>query len=177
MFTKNEKKLKSRVLGKIVYKFWSPRDLYTMTLCAAAAVLSTHDTFSSVSHFVHFLRKPRKTECMQWPNAMDIFFSFARLVSCVYILLLASKPLPSLHLLYKAKFRQVSTFFHEHIFLPWEFLLIKKLEIEKTKTTFVISVLKVVYKVVLVFFKFFNFFINKNSKGRKLSVINITFLR
>ena len=100
---KMKKNLKSRVLGKIVYKFWSPRDLYTMTLCAAAAaVLSTHDTFSSVSHFVHFLRKPRKTECMQWPNAMDIFFSFARVVSCVYILLLASKPLPSLHLLYKA---------------------------------------------------------------------------
>ena len=45
----------------------------------------------------------------------------------------------------KAKFTQVSTFFHEHIFLPWEFLLIKKLEIEKTKTAFVISVLKVVY--------------------------------
>ena len=36
-------------------------------------------------------------------------------------------------------------------FLPWEFLLIKKLEIEKTKTTFIISVLKVVYLVVLVF--------------------------
>ena len=45
----------------------------------------------------------------------------------------------------KAKFTEVSTFFHEHIFLPWEFLLIKKLEIEKTKTTFIISVLKVVY--------------------------------
>ena len=47
--------------------------------------------------------------------------------------------------LFKAKFTQVSTFFHEHIFLPWEFFLIKKFEIEKTKTTFVISVLKVVY--------------------------------
>ena len=82
---KMKKKLKSRVLGKIVYKFWSPRDLYTMTLCAAAAaVLSTHDTFSSVSHFVHFLRKPRKTECMQWPNAMDIFFFFC---SCRFLCL------------------------------------------------------------------------------------------
>jgi hypothetical protein len=30
-------------------------------------------------------------------------------------------------------------------FLPWEFLLVKKLEIEKTKTTFIISVLKFVY--------------------------------
>ena len=29
--------------------------------------------------------------------------------------------------------------------LPWEFFLVKKLEIEKTKTTFIISVLKVVY--------------------------------
>jgi hypothetical protein len=45
----------------------------------------------------------------------------------------------------KAKFVQVFTFFHKHIFLPWEFLLVKKLEIEKTKTNFVISVLKVVY--------------------------------
>ena len=36
-------------------------------------------------------------------------------------------------------------------FLPWEFLLVKKLEIEKIKTTFMISVLKVVYLVVLVF--------------------------
>ena len=45
----------------------------------------------------------------------------------------------------KAKFTQVSTFFQEHIFFPREFLLIKKLEIEITKTTFVISVLKVVF--------------------------------
>ena len=30
-------------------------------------------------------------------------------------------------------------------FLPWEFLLVKKLEIENTKTTFIILVLKVVY--------------------------------
>ena len=29
--------------------------------------------------------------------------------------------------------------------LPWEFLLVKKLEIEKTKTAFIISVFKVVY--------------------------------
>ena len=29
-------------------------------------------------------------------------------------------------------------------YLPWEFVLVKKLEIEKTKTTFIISVLKVV---------------------------------
>ena len=53
-------------------------------------------------------------------------------------------------------------------FLLWEFLLVKKSEIEKTKTTFIISVLKVVYQVVLVFSKS-NFFINKNSQGRKLS--------
>ena len=38
----------------------------------------------------------------------------------------------------------------------------KKLEIEKTKTTFIISVLKAVYKVPLVFSKS-NFFINKYS--------------
>jgi hypothetical protein len=53
-------------------------------------------------------------------------------------------------------------------FLPWEFLLVKKLEIQKTKTSFIISVLKVVYLVVLVF-SISNFFANKNSQGRKLS--------
>ena len=45
----------------------------------------------------------------------------------------------------KAKFAEESTFFLRTDFLPWEFLFIKKLEIEKTKTTFTISVLKVVY--------------------------------
>ena len=49
-----------------------------------------------------------------------------------------------------------------------QFLLVKQLEIEKTKTSFIISVLKVVYWVVLVF-SIFNLVINKNSKGRKLS--------
>ena len=67
----------------------------------------------------------------------------------------------------KAKFIWVSIFFHEHIFLLWEFLLLKKLEIQKTKTTFVITVLKVVYKVVLVY-SISNFFINKISQERKM---------
>jgi hypothetical protein len=31
------------------------------------------------------------------------------------------------------------------LIIPWEFLLVKKFEIEKTKTTFIISVLKVAY--------------------------------
>ena len=38
-------------------------------------------------------------------------------------------------------------------FLPWEFLLLKKLEIEKTKTSFIISVLKVVGILKSVHFK------------------------
>ena len=44
----------------------------------------------------------------------------------------------------KAELTQVGIYFALN-FLPWEFLLIKKLEIEKTKATFIISVLKVVY--------------------------------
>ena len=48
-------------------------------------------------------------------------------------------------------------------FLPWEVLLIKKLEIEKTKPTFIISVLKVLHLVVLVF-SIYNFFSNKNRE-------------
>ena len=51
-------------------------------------------------------------------------------------------------------------------------MLAKKLEIEKTKATFIISVLKVVYVVVLVFL-ISNFFTNKNSQGRKLSAKKI----
>ena len=48
----------------------------------------------------------------------------------------------------------------------------KKLEIKKTKNTFIVSVLKVVHLVVLVFL-ISNFFTNKNSKGRKLSAKRI----
>ena len=40
------------------------------------------------------------------------------------------------------------------------------------KTTFIISVLKVVYLVVFVFL-IFNYFTNKNSQGRKLSAKKI----
>ena len=58
-------------------------------------------------------------------------------------------------------------------FLHWEFLLVKNLEIEKTKTTFITPVLKVVYLVVLVF-SISNCFINKNSQGRKLSAKKIS---
>ena len=58
-------------------------------------------------------------------------------------------------------------------FLPWAFSLVKKLEIEKTKTTFIISVLKCVYYVTLFFFRTqfssLGFFINKKSwKSKKL---------
>ena len=67
-------------------------------------------------------------------------------------------------------------FFFALNFLPWELLLIKKLGFEKTKTTFVISVLKVVYYVVLVF-SITNIFINNNSQGRTLSAKKNTFLR
>ena len=42
------------------------------------------------------------------------------------------------------------------------------MEIVKTKTTFILLVLKVVFQVVLVF-SVSNFFVNKNSQGSKLS--------
>ena len=50
------------------------------------------------------------------------------------------------------------------------------MEIKKTKTTFITSVLKVVYWVVLVF-SISNFFINKNSQRRKLSAKKSTYLQ
>ena len=73
----------------------------------------------------------------------------------------------------KAELQQVGIFFAIN-FLPWDFLLIKKLEIKKTKTTFIISVLKVVYyDYVVLVFSISNFFINKKSQGRKLRVKKI----
>ena len=55
-------------------------------------------------------------------------------------------------------------------FLPWEFLLIKKLDFEKTKTTEYATFKTDIIKVVLVF-SISNFYTNKNSQGRKLSVV------
>ena len=55
-------------------------------------------------------------------------------------------------------------------FLPWEFLLIKKLEIGKTKTTKYTIFKTDIIKVVLVF-SISNFFTNKNAQGRKLSAV------
>ena len=52
-------------------------------------------------------------------------------------------------------------------FLLWEFLLVKRLEIEKTKTTFVISVLKVDITKVGFVCSISNFLINKTAQGRK----------
>ena len=57
------------------------------------------------------------------------------------------------------KFVQKLIFFLVHLFAR-EILLLKKLEIEKTKPTFIISVLKVEYQVGLVF-SISNFFMLK----------------
>ena len=55
-------------------------------------------------------------------------------------------------------------------FLPWEFSLVKKLEIEKTKTTkyttFKIDRIKVVLVCLIS-----NFFTNEKSQGIKLSAV------
>ena len=63
-------------------------------------------------------------------------------------------------------------FFFALNFLPWEFLFIKKLEIEKTKTTQYTTFKTDRIKVVLVF-SISNFFTNKKSQGRKLSSIQL----
>ena len=55
--------------------------------------------------------------------------------------------------------------------LDWiNLLLIKKLKIEKTKTTQYTTFKTDITKVVLVF-SISNFFTNKNSQGRKLSAV------
>ena len=55
-------------------------------------------------------------------------------------------------------------------FLPWEFLLVKKLDFEKTKTPYYATFKTGVIEGVLVF-SIFNFFTSKNSQGRKLSAV------
>ena len=60
-------------------------------------------------------------------------------------------------------------FFSRTDFLPWEFLLSKKLEIEKTKTTFIISVLKVVSQVTQ-FFQILTFLLTKVPREGNLFV-------
>ena len=74
------------------------------------------------------------------------------------------------HMSISIKLNQV--FFFELNFLPWEFLLIKKLEIKKTKTTKYTTFKTDLIKVVLVF-SISNFFTNKNSQGRKLSAVQL----
>ena len=61
-------------------------------------------------------------------------------------------------------------FFFTLNFLPWEFLLIKKLDFEKTKTTKYTTFKTDIIKVVISF-SISNFFTNKNSQGRKLSAM------
>ena len=51
-------------------------------------------------------------------------------------------------------------------FFPWELLLIKKLDFEKTKVTLLTTFKTDIIKVVLVFL-ISNFSINKNSQERK----------
>ena len=65
----------------------------------------------------------------------------------------------------KAESLQEGIFFLVHLFAR-DVLVMKKLEIEKTKPTFIISVLKVEYYVVLVSW-FSNFFTNKTSLANK----------
>ena len=55
-------------------------------------------------------------------------------------------------------------------FLPWEFLLIKKLDFEKTKATLYTNFKTDVIKVALAF-SISNFFTNKDYQGRKLSAV------
>ena len=63
------------------------------------------------------------------------------------------------------KLLQEGIFFLTHLFAR-DVLVMKKLEIEKTKPTFIISVLKVEYLVVLVS-SISNFFTNKTSLANK----------
>ena len=65
---------------------------------------------------------------------------------------------------------QLEGIFSPLTFLPWESLLIKKLEIEKTKTTLYLTFKTDIINVVFVF-SISNFFTNKKFQGRKLSAV------
>ena len=69
----------------------------------------------------------------------------------------------------KAELPKLGGFFALN-FLPREFLLVKKLDFEKTKTTSYTTFKTDIIKVVLVLL-ISNFFTNKNSQGRKLSAV------
>ena len=67
-------------------------------------------------------------------------------------------------------YRKKLFFFFALNFLPWEFLFVKKLEIEKTKTTKYTAFKTDIIKVVLVF-SISKFFTNENSQEGKLSAV------
>ena len=74
----------------------------------------------------------------------------------------------------KAELQQVGIFFALN-FLPWDFLLIKKLEIEKTKTTQYTTFKTDIIKVGSVF-SISNPFINKTYQANNWSAKKNTFL-
>ena len=82
----------------------------------------------------------------------------------LYLILLNTQAYVVKYLI-KARLQKEGIFFLVHLFAR-DILLMKKLEIEKTKPTFIISVLKVEYQVVLVS-SIFSFFINKMSLANK----------
>ena len=91
------------------------------------------------------------------------FYIFAYLF--VNLSKLAAYEMNSLKLNYHKK-----VFYFALNFLPWEILLIKKLDFEKTEATKYATFKTDIIKVVLVF-SISNFFTNKNSQGRKLSAV------
>ena len=64
------------------------------------------------------------------------------------------KSSPSTQHLLKPNYRYIEGIFFALNFLPWEFLLVKNLEIEKPKTIEYITFKIDIIKVVLVFFDF-----------------------
>jgi hypothetical protein len=79
------------------------------------------------------------------------------------------QPIKLIHIVSKAELPLEGIFFTLN-FLPWEFLLVKKLEIEKTKTTKYTAFKTDIIKVVLVF-SISKFFTNEKSQVRKLSAV------
>ena len=123
-------------------------------------------------HFVDLLGPDQKNGHLpNWFNGKYIFETGTSKLYHVLFTILQTFTVtwPFLKIIYYSRIWS-SRYFHEHDFLPWEFLLVKKLEIEKTKTTFIILLLKVVYKVGLVFSNS-NFLINKIYQANKLSVV------
>ena len=120
--------------------------------------------------FLYYRTSIVTTQCTSTNEIHEIRFIknhllFHSNITLNFLKLRATLGTESLFSLVKAELLQEGIFFLIHLFAR-DILVMKNLEIEKTKPTYMLSVLKVEYQVVLVS-QISNFFINKMSLANK----------